>query len=272
MRVSSDRESDGRSTVLAEFGRALSREAHVLAERPESLWQQLHNRLQWEEDPVPWLIEPQMYRRSAPGATPWLRTKTPLRESQALRLTLAGHTGWVEACAISPDSDFVVTASADGTCKIWDRTTGEERTTLTGHIDWVTARAISPDSDFVVTVSQNKTCKIWDAATGQERASLPLSGEGRCVALHPWQPFAACGDSGGGVYLIDLVGIEYGPIIVTAVDLGKGTEPALRCPKCFQSHPLDDAWLGEVIECPTPSCGLSLRVNPFVTRMAMRRH
>jgi len=88
------------------------------------------------------------------------------------------------------------------------------------------------------------------------------------LALDGWQPFAACGDGGGGVYLIDLVAIEYGPIIVTAADLGNGAGPALRCPKCFRLHPLDDAWLGEVIECPTPDCGLSLRVNPFVTRIA----
>jgi hypothetical protein len=75
---------------------------------------------------------------------------------------------------------------------------------------------------------------------------------------------------GGGVYLIDLVGIDYGPIIVTAVDPGKGG-PALRCPKCYQLHALDDAWLGEVIECPTPNCGLPLRVNPFITTMGAGR-
>jgi uncharacterized iron-regulated membrane protein len=35
-------------------------------------------------------------------------------------------------------------------------------------------------------------------------------------------------------------------------------------------HLLNDAWLGQVIVCPTPECSLSLSVNPFVTRMAVR--
>jgi WD domain, G-beta repeat len=161
-----------------------------------------------------------------------------------------------------------VTASGDATCKIWDAATGRERATLTGHTNGVTACVISPDSAFVVTASQDDTCKIWDAATGKERASLPLLGDCQCVALGGWQPFAVCGDAGGNVYFIHLVGIEYGPIVVTAVDPGKGGGPALRCPKCLQLHRLDGAWLGEVIECPTPDCGLPLRVNRFVTRKA----
>jgi WD40 repeat protein len=220
---------------------------------------------------MPGLLEPQLRRRSVTGAAPWLRLRTRLRESDALRLTLTGHTYPVEACAISPDSRFIVTASGDDTCKIWDAATGKERATLTGHTREVGACAISPDSTFIVTTSNDGTCRFWDADTGKQRASLPLLGPGTCVALHPWQPIAVCGDSGGGVYLIDLVGVDYGPIVVTAVDVRNATGPAVRCPKCLQLHPLNDAWLGEVIECPTPECGLSLRVNPFVTRMAKGR-
>jgi hypothetical protein len=391
-----------RRAVLEAYDGTLGREIHNLARRPETLWQQLYNRLQWEKDPVPGLLEPELHRRSGAGAAPWLRTRTRVRESEALRLTLSGHTGWVTACAISPDSDFIVTGgshdrtfkiwdaatgaeratltghasivdtcaispdstfiattSHDKTCKIWDAATGKERATfaghtdavtacaispdstfvvtasidktcmiwdvatglefatltvhtdavtacaispdstfvvtasddktcriwdadallkrtgkeraiLTGHTDAVTACAISPDSTFVATASSDHTCRVWDAATGEERASLPLLGGCHCVALQQWQPFAVCGGQGGNVYLIDLVGIEYGPIIVTAVDLSKGAGPALRCPKCFRLHPLDDAWLGKVIECPTRDCGLSLGVNPFVMRMGTR--
>jgi hypothetical protein len=185
------------------------------------------------------------------------------------RASLTGHTQGLRACAISPDSAFVVSASEDGTCKIWDAATGKERATLlASHRGSVEACAISPDAAFVVTASLDGTCKIWDAATGKERASLPLLGGSHCVALQGWQPFAVCGDLGGGVYFLDLVGIEYGPIVVTAVDPGQGAGPALRCPKCLRVHPLDDAWLGKIFECPTADCGLWLRVNPFVTRIA----
>jgi hypothetical protein len=64
-----------RRAVLETFDRTLGREAHNLAHRPEALWQQLYNRLQWEDDPVPGLLKPQLERRLAPGATPWLQTK-----------------------------------------------------------------------------------------------------------------------------------------------------------------------------------------------------
>ena len=221
------------------------------------------------------------------------------------RATLAGHISGIKVCAISPDGSFVTAARGqdgqdlgrgDGQGaghprrphlvgqRLRDqprwllRRHGERRPHLQnlGRGDGEGAGeprgparsdacAISPDGSFVVTASGDHTCRIWDAATGKERASLPTLGRSRCVALHPWQPFAACGDGGGGVYLIDLVGIDYGPVIVTAVDLGTGAGPALRCPKCLRLHPLDDSWLGAVIPCPTPDCGLSLRVNPFVT-------
>jgi WD40 repeat protein len=186
------------------------------------------------------------------------------------RATLTGHASGIDACAISPDSTYIVTASRDATAKIWDAATGRERATLTGHTDVVNACAISPDSTYIVTASRDDTAKIWDAATGRERVNLPLLGAGMCAALHPWRPFAVWGELGGNVCLMDLVGIACGPIVVTAVDLGKGARPALRCPKCLQFHPLNDAWLGQVIVCPTPECSLSLSVNPFVTRMAVR--
>jgi len=82
--------ASSRGAALTAFARALRREEHELEKRPDLLWQQLFNRLQWEEEPVPGLLELQLRRRSAPGATPWLRTRTRLRESEALRLTLAG--------------------------------------------------------------------------------------------------------------------------------------------------------------------------------------
>ena len=42
--------SEDHKTTLQAFSRALTREAHVLTQQPDILWQQLYNRLQWEAD------------------------------------------------------------------------------------------------------------------------------------------------------------------------------------------------------------------------------
>ena len=142
-----------RRATLEAFARALKREAHVFLQRPDLLWQQLYNRLQWEDEPVPQLLAPELAHRSTPGATPWLRTRTPFREAKALVRTLVGHTSMVEACAISPDGSFIVSASEDKALKIWDAAGGKERTTLRGHTSYVNACAISPDGSFIVSAS-----------------------------------------------------------------------------------------------------------------------
>ena len=174
---------------------------------------------------------------------------------------LLGHRGPVLACAFAPDGAFLVSASADGTLKLWDHSTGEVLLTLDGHAGEVRGCAVTPDGSFVLSSSEDRTLKIWNQSTGKPQLTLPLGGGLTCTAVHPSLPIAASGDQGGNLYFVDLVGIEYGPIIVTAV--GRGGRRTVRCPKCWQVHPLDETWLGQVIDCPTPTCDLRLRVNPF---------
>ena len=183
---------------------------------------------------------------------------------QAEQATLAGHTGAVTACAISPDGTFVVPASGDKTLMVWDAATGAERATLAGHTGEVTACAISPDGAFVFSASEeDNTLKVWDAATGAEWANLALPGGLWCLALHSSRPFVACGDGGGGVHLIELVGIDYGSILTTAIDHGTHS---VRCPACRQEHQISDEQLGGELTCPTAGCGLRLKVNPFIVQ------
>ena len=44
--------------MLKSFSRALTREAHVLTQQPDLLWQQLYNRLQWEGEEVKQVLIP----------------------------------------------------------------------------------------------------------------------------------------------------------------------------------------------------------------------
>ena len=55
---------------------------------------------------------------------------------------------------------------------------------------------------------------------------------------------------------------EQGPVIVTASRREQGL--VVRCPACQQEHVLTQQHLGTEFTCPTPYCGLSLKLNTFV--------
>jgi len=66
----------------------------------------------------------------------------------------------------------VLTASKDGTAKIWDTSTGECKRTLTGHHQHLTSAVFSADGSKVLTASWDQTAKIWDASTGECEQTL----------------------------------------------------------------------------------------------------
>jgi hypothetical protein len=91
------------------------------------------------------------------------------------------------------------------------------------------------------------------------------------LEVHHWRPsvfvndyFTLDGNYAGHEYIIDLAGIEYGPIIVTPRDMGAG--PIVRCPVCRQDLQVDRSQLGTVVRCVTTGCAGLLRVNPFIIK------
>ena len=74
----------------------------------------------------------------------------------------------MNSAAFSRDGLRIVTASGDGTARIWDTATGKEITVLRGHEGSVLSAAFSPDGSRIVTASGDKTARIWEAATGKE--------------------------------------------------------------------------------------------------------
>jgi len=184
------------------------------------------------------------------------------------RATLTGHTSSVWGCAVSPDATWIVSASEDGTLKIWDADAGTERATLTGHTGSVWGCAMSRDGTWIVAASADGTLRIWDVAIGAERAVLVLPGKACGEAFHPSTPMVACGDSGRGVHLAHLVGIGFGPLVVTAA--ARGDELTARCPACREAFPIERDSLGTETTCPRPACGTRLRLNPFTLHSAKR--
>ncbi|MBU0491884.1 MAG: WD40 repeat domain-containing protein [Chloroflexi bacterium] len=188
-------------TILKSFSRALAREAHVLTRQPDLLWQQLYNRLQWEGEEVEARLAPERERRTAP----WLRLRLAPRESSALLRTLAGHTGSITACAVSPDGAIIVSASRDGTLKIWDAQAGRGRFTLAGHAGSIRGLAVSPGGSFIVSAGGDGLLKVWDARTGTARLTLAgHTGAVDAVVISPDGAFIASSSADKTVWLWDV--------------------------------------------------------------------
>lgn len=90
--------------------------------------------------------------------------KTPV--GTALR-SYTGHTAAIFSVACSYVGKTVVSASADGTARIWDVASAQQLHTLKGHTAEIHSVAVSPDAKFVVTGSADRTVRFWDVNTGQ---------------------------------------------------------------------------------------------------------
>ena len=130
---------------------------------------------------------PQAAAIAAAGALPALRNAALLPDlpSPLLRRIFTGHKGAVTAVAIAPDGTWLATSSHDGTARIWDTATGQQRAVLTGPFGDVRAVAIAPDGTWLATADNYRTARTWDTATGQQRAVLTHAWEVIAVAIAP---------------------------------------------------------------------------------------
>jgi len=78
----------------------------------------------------------------------------------------------VTACAVTPDGRRVVSASEDGTLKVWDLASGRAEATLKGHASGVNSCSVTPDGRRVVSASEDGTLQVWDLTSGRAEATL----------------------------------------------------------------------------------------------------
>jgi WD40 repeat protein len=94
----------------------------------------------------------------------------------------------------SPDGKRLLAWSADGTVKMWDAETGQEKLTIKGHTGGFPGVAFSGNGRCIVLWGKDDTVKVLDMETGQEKLTFArgdtvvLSPDGKRIAASGQQP------------------------------------------------------------------------------------
>ena len=83
---------------------------------------------------------------------------------------LRGHTGPVHSAAFSPAGSEIVTASDDGTARIWSVRSGAQLGVLRSPDGALTSAVFSPNGSEILTASMAGTARIYSARSGAQLA------------------------------------------------------------------------------------------------------
>ncbi len=116
------------------------------------------------------------------------------RMRQALRqelasLELGGHHDIVWTAAFSPSGDRIVTASGDGTARIWNVEPPHRPAVLRGHDGGLWGAWFSPRGERLVTAARDGTARVWSvAAPGGHAEPIVLAGHSGPVRAAAFSP------------------------------------------------------------------------------------
>jgi WD40 repeat protein len=182
-----------KKTTLSAFAQALLREAHVLQDRPDLLWQQLYNRLWWDSRVRQSMLSDALEKRDSV----WLRRLSPIVESPLLLRTMTGHGSRtlhytdeedivesnVNDCDVSPDGGLVISGGSEGKLLIHEVATGRLEASLQYNF-MVESCAFDPTGRHIVLVDSDGL-KVLDAQTYGELWDYSIVLNNRALAVSP---------------------------------------------------------------------------------------
>lgn len=152
-------------------------------------------------------------------------------DSGRLLTRFEGHDDWVDRIHFSRDGARVVTASGDGTARIWDASTGAQQGLVRERNNGILEAAMSPDGSLLVTmVNDPGIVRLWSTSTGKLVRTLlhPGAFVGSVEFSHDGQIVAA-GLGDGTVHLWNAAGRELRTIqahaaMVTSIEFDRNDD------------------------------------------------
>ena len=74
----------------------------------------------------------------------------------------------LNSACFSPDGKTIVTASGDGSVRLWDVSNGQEIRQFEGHERGVNSASFNANGQSLVTAGFDQTVRVWDITTGEE--------------------------------------------------------------------------------------------------------
>lgn len=100
------------------------------------------------------------------GTAGWLAWQGRHRFAQEV-MRFERHPGPIQAVALSPDGNHVLTGCDDRRLRLFDMASGTLIRVIDAHEDWVVRVAFMPDGRHALSGSTDGSLRLWDMTTGQ---------------------------------------------------------------------------------------------------------